>query len=49
MVNAIAASKQIAIIYVSHRQENDLQPDYIFQLKPDKNGSTGEILNAFIE
>lgn len=49
MVNAIAASKQIAIIYVSHRQESKLQPDFIFQLKPDKNGSIGEILNTIVE
>src|ERR1035437_3837172 len=34
MVNAIAAEKQIAIIYVSHRDEDELRPDKIFELIP---------------
>ncbi len=43
MVNAIAAEKQIAIIYVSHRDEEDLKPEYIFELVPAKKGYTGII------
>lgn len=41
MVNAIAAEKKIAIIYVSHRDEEGLQPDKIFELIPTGNGYTG--------
>jgi len=43
MVNAIAAEKKIAILYVSHRDEPDLKPDMIFELIPGENGSTGSI------
>ncbi|MEI8272747.1 MAG: ATP-binding cassette domain-containing protein [Paludibacter sp.] len=43
MVNAIAAEKQIAIIYVSHRTEEDLKPDRIFELIPATKGYTGII------
>jgi molybdate transport system ATP-binding protein len=43
MVNAIAAEKQIAIIYVSHRDEEDLLPDKIFELVPSGFGYTGVI------
>jgi len=41
MVNAIAAEKKIAIIYVSHRDEPDLQPDKIFELIRTEHGYTG--------
>ena len=43
MVNAIAAEKQVAIIYVSHRDEEDLKPERIFELVPDEKGFTGII------
>lgn len=43
MVNAIAAEKQIAIIYVSHRDEENLQPDKVFELIPSAKGYTGII------
>ncbi len=43
MVNAIAAEKKIAIIYVSHRDEETLKPDRIFELIPAKKGYTGII------
>jgi len=36
MVKAIASEKQIAIIYVSHRDEENLQPDKIFELVKPK-------------
>ncbi|NDP19841.1 MAG: ATP-binding cassette domain-containing protein [Paludibacter sp.] len=41
MVNAIAAEKKIAILYVSHRDEPDLKPDKIFELIAGENGSLG--------
>jgi ABC-type molybdenum transport system, ATPase component/photorepair protein PhrA len=43
MVNAIAAEKQVAIIYVSHREEENLKPEKIFELVPTDLGSTGII------
>jgi molybdate transport system ATP-binding protein len=43
MVNAIAAEKQIAIIYVSHRDEDELLPDKIFELIPTNMGYTGVV------
>ncbi|MFT3751746.1 MAG: ATP-binding cassette domain-containing protein [Paludibacter sp.] len=43
MVNAIAAEKKIAIIYVSHRDEPGLKPDKVFELIPTANGHTGVI------
>lgn len=46
MVNAIAAEKKIAIIYVSHRDEQGLQPDKIFELIPTPNGHTGIVIET---
>jgi molybdate transport system ATP-binding protein len=43
MVNAIAAEKQVAIIYVSHRDEEELKPERIFELVPAEKGYTGII------
>jgi len=43
MVNAIASEKQIAIIYVSHRDEAGLQPEKIFELIPTSQGYTGKL------
>ena len=43
MVNAIAAEKQVAIIYVSHRDEENLKPERIFELVPSEKGYTGII------
>ena len=41
MVNAIAETKKIAIIYVSHRDEDNLRPEKIFELIPTDKGYTG--------
>jgi molybdate transport system ATP-binding protein len=41
MVNAIAAEKKVAILYVSHRDEQGLKPDKIFELIPGTAGSAG--------
>ncbi|MDR3652703.1 MAG: ATP-binding cassette domain-containing protein [Paludibacter sp.] len=43
MVNAIAAEKKIAILYVSHRDEPGLRPEKVFELIPGAEGSTGVI------
>ena len=43
MVKAIAAEKQMAIMYVSHRAEEDLQPDKVFELIKTENGFTGKV------
>lgn len=43
MVNAIAAEKKIAILYVSHRDETDLLPNKIFELAPGNEGSEGVV------
>jgi len=41
MVNAIAMEKQVAIIYISHRDEAGLFPEKIFQLVKTEKGYTG--------
>ena len=43
MVKAIASEKQIAIIYVSHRDEDELQPDKVFELVKTESGYTGKV------
>jgi molybdate transport system ATP-binding protein len=43
MINAIAAENQVAIIYVSHQDEEGLKPQRIFELVPTGNGFTGKI------
>jgi len=45
LVNKIAAESNTAIIYVSHRKEIGLSPQFIFELTPALNGSEGKILN----
>jgi len=41
MINTIAKEKKIAIIYVSHRDEPNLNPDKVFELITGVNGSSG--------
>jgi len=41
MVNAIAAEKKVAIIYVSHRDEENLKPDKTYELISTNLGCTG--------
>lgn len=43
MVHAIAALKQVAIIYISHRDEPALQPERIFELVKTGRGFTGKV------
>jgi molybdate transport system ATP-binding protein len=44
LINAIAALKKIAIIYITHRKENNIQPHKIFELIPTPLGSVGNII-----
>ncbi|HMG83723.1 MAG TPA: ATP-binding cassette domain-containing protein [Ferruginibacter sp.] len=47
LINKIAAESRTAILYVSHRREEGLEPQFVFELTTDKNGSTGkEIRNT---
>lgn len=43
LVNEFAKTSSSAVLFVSHRKENGLSPDKIFELKPDTKGSVGEI------
>jgi molybdate transport system ATP-binding protein len=45
LVNKIAAETNTAIIYVSHRKESGLSPDFIYELLPNEEGSIGKIIN----
>lgn len=44
LVNKIAAETNTAIIYVSHRKEIGLAPNFIYELLPSENGSRGSVL-----
>jgi molybdate transport system ATP-binding protein len=46
LVNKIAAESNTAIIYVSHRAESSIKPDFIYKLIPNETGSTGEIIKT---
>ncbi|MFW5850783.1 MAG: ATP-binding cassette domain-containing protein [Bacteroidota bacterium] len=43
LISVVASYKKMAIIYVSHRHEKGLQPDFVFELVPQKNGSVGKM------
>jgi len=43
MINAIKSENNTAIIYVSHRDEEGLNPDNIFELVPTHSGYTGQV------
>ena len=46
MIVAIASQHKVAIIYVSHRTEPELNPEKVFELEPSSEGSTGHLINA---
>lgn len=46
LINKIASETNTAILYVSHRQEVGLKPDYIYELVPSKNGSIGKVTSS---
>nr|WP_297783751.1 ATP-binding cassette domain-containing protein [uncultured Allomuricauda sp.] len=41
LVNKIAKESDSAIVFVSHRKEPQLNPEYIYELHPTENGSEG--------
>ncbi len=41
LVNKIAKESDSAIVFVSHRKEPQLNPEYVYELHPSENGSTG--------
>ena len=43
LINKIAMESKTAVLYVSHRAEEGLNPDFIFELMPGETGSTGKI------
>lgn len=45
LVNKIAKESETAIIYVSHRKEEFIKPDFIYMLVPNKNGSIGKLID----
>jgi molybdate transport system ATP-binding protein len=46
LLNTIASQKEIAIIFVSHRKEQGLQTDFVIELVPSHEGSSGVISYA---
>jgi molybdate transport system ATP-binding protein len=46
LINKISAESSTAIVYVSHRSEAGLKPQFIFRLTPGALGSTGEVISS---
>ena len=44
LINKIAATGKTAIIYVSHRPEEYITPNYIYELSSQQTGSVGRVL-----
>ncbi len=44
LVNKIAKESRSAIIFVSHREEAGLEPNLVFELTTNENGSTGKVI-----
>ncbi|MBD0832168.1 ATP-binding cassette domain-containing protein [Aestuariibaculum sediminum] len=44
LINKIAKETETAILYVSHRTENGLNPDFIYELIPYESGSKGQVI-----
>lgn len=42
LINKIASETKTAILYVSHRKEEGLKPDFVYELTLNKTGSTGK-------
>jgi molybdate transport system ATP-binding protein len=45
LINKIAAESNTAILYVSHRPEPGLNPQFVFELIPANNGSEGKVIS----
>lgn len=46
LINKIAAETTTAVIFVSHRNETGLKPQFIFELIPGKDGSAGKMISV---
>jgi molybdate transport system ATP-binding protein len=46
LINKIALESETAILYVSHRHEVGLEPDFIFELVPRESGSEGRTVSS---
>ncbi len=46
LINKMAKEGTTSIIYVSHREEEGLEPEFIYCLEPSKNGSIGEVVSS---
>jgi len=44
LVNKFASESETAIVFVSHRKEPNLEPDFVYELKMESKGSTGSVL-----
>ena len=47
LINRIAKETETAILYVSHRKEAGLKPDFVFELLPSELGSFGKLGEGF--
>lgn len=45
LINKIATETDTAILYVSHRKEANLDPDFIYELLPAEQGSIGRVID----
>ena len=45
LINKIALESDITIIFVSHRNVKNLEPNFTYELIPSKNGSFGKVKN----
>ncbi|MDT0647480.1 ATP-binding cassette domain-containing protein [Zunongwangia sp. F260] len=43
LINIISAETETAVVYVSHRKEKGLKPEFEFKLIPSENGSVGKV------
>lgn len=46
LITKISKETSTAIIYVSHRKERHIHPDFIYELIPQKSGSIGKIVTV---
>ena len=44
LINKIATETDTAILYVSHRKEVNLDPDFVYELLPTEHGSIGRVI-----
>lgn len=49
LVNQIARATDSCVVFVSHRKEPGLNPQFTFTLSPGKQGSTGKVVEASTE